>query len=40
MSGPCGGGKIKIKNKLDQLIVKEQEGEWDKKNIVFCTIKS
>ena len=30
MSGPCGGGKIKIKNKLDQLIVKEQEGEWEK----------
>ena len=30
MSGPCGVGKIKIKNKLDQLIVKEQEGEWDK----------
>ena len=30
MSGPGGGGKIKIKNKLDQLIVKEQEGEWDK----------
>ena len=30
MSGPCGEGKIKIKNKLDQLIVKEQEGEWDK----------
>ena len=30
MSGPCGGGKIKIKNELDQLIVKEQEGEWDK----------
>ena len=30
MSVPCGGGKIKIKNKLDQLIVKEQQGEWDK----------
>ena len=30
MCGRCGGGKIKIKNKLNQLIVKEQEGEWDK----------
>ena len=30
MCGQCGGGKIKIINQLNQLIVKEQEGEWDK----------
>ena len=30
MFGRCGGGKTKIKNKLNQLIVKEYEGEWDK----------
>ena len=30
MCGQCGGGKTKIKNKLNKLIVKEQEGERDK----------